>query len=240
MNHPSNEIPFVNRSTGPDALREGVAVLVDKPKGWSSFKVVRVLRALTGIRKIGHAGTLDPMATGLLICCVGRAATKRIDAFVGMRKVYTGTIQLGGTTASYDAETPVTATGSHTTITDTDIRSAFMRFTGDIMQTPPMYSAVHVGGQRLYKLARKGEEVERVPRPVSVYTFELTGRNAGEVDFRVACSKGTYVRSLAHDVGQTLGCGAYLSKLRRTAIGNFSIDNALSLEELGATVQPSS
>ena len=229
-------VPFV---TATDELPErGAFVLpVDKPQGISSFGVIRRLRPLLGTKKIGHAGTLDPMATGLLICLVGREATRLQDQFMGLPKTYTGTIRLGVTTDSYDAEGEVVERKSAAHVTDADLDAARQGFLGDIEQRPPMYSAVKVGGERLYKKARRGEEIERAPRPVSIYRFDLAGRRGDDVDFVAECSKGTYVRTLAHDLGQVLGVGAHLAALRRTAIGPFTVDEAWTvagLEEAAA------
>ena len=222
---------------GPTEL-SGKAVLVDKPYGWSSFKVVRRLRSLTGIRKVGHAGTLDPMATGLLIVLVGRPATRNMEAFMGLDKRYEGTLRLGATTASYDAETPVEDSRPWIHVQLKDLEALTPQFTGAIKQYAPMYSAVKVKGERLYKKARRGEQVERPPRYVEIYTLEWLGQEGPDVRFRVRCSKGTYIRSLAHDVGQALGCGAHLIELRRTAIGSYHVDEAWTPEELTQTLRP--
>lgn len=210
---------------------ERAALLIDKPKGWSSFDVIRRLRRILGVRKIGHAGTLDPMATGLLICLVGRA-TKLMETFMGLPKRYEGTLRLGETTPSYDAETEPAVQRAWEHLTDADLEEARQHFLGAITQVPPMYSAVKVGGERLYRKARRGEEIVRPPRTVHVYTFELIGREGPDVSFRMQCSKGTYVRSLAHDFGERLGCGAHLTALRRTAIGPYSVENAWTLDAL--------
>jgi tRNA pseudouridine55 synthase len=219
-------------------------VPLDKPKGMSSFGVVKKLRWLLGKAglpegqrraKVGHAGTLDPMATGLLLCLVGKA-TKEQDAFMEMRKVYTGTLRLGQTTASFDAETPVEEERDASGVTGDDLDAARAQFTGPITQLAPMYSAVKVGGERLYKKARRGETVEREPRRVEVYSFDLTARRGADVDFRVACSKGTYIRSLAHDLGQALGVGAHLTALRREAIGEYEVGAAWTLDALEAAL----
>lgn len=223
--------PFVTASD-PLPAEPPFVLPVDKPGGVSSFGVLRRLRPLLGTRKIGHAGTLDPMATGLLVCLVGRGATRLQDQFMGLPKTYTGTIRLGVVTDSYDADGEVTEERDASGITDAQLDAARQRFLGDIEQRPPMYSAVKVGGERLYKKARRGEEVERAARPVSVYRFDLTGRRGDEVDFVVECSKGTYVRSLAHDLGGVLGVGAHLAALRRSAVGPFSVDEAWTLEGL--------
>lgn len=211
-------------------------MLIDKPKGWSSFDVIRKLRHLLLVRKIGHAGTLDPMATGLLICLVGRA-TKLMESFMGQPKVYTGTFRLGEVTPSYDAETDVTTRKAWDHISDADLDNARPQFLGNIEQITPMYSAVKVNGERLYKKARRGEEVARPPRQVHIERFELTKREGADVSFEVACSKGTYIRSLAHEMGQVLGVGAHLVALRRTAIGPHQVDEAWTLDDLAQALE---
>ena len=211
-------------------------LLMDKPKGWSSFDVIRKLRGLTRMRKIGHAGTLDPMATGLLICLTGRA-TKQMETFMRLPKVYEGTMRLGESTPSYDAETPVTNRADWRDVTDHALEDARQQFLGDIQQVPPMYSAVRIGGERLYKKARRGETVERPPAAVRIDRFELARRQGQDVSFVVACSKGTYIRSLAHDMGQTLGVGAHLTALRRTAIGPYEVACAWDIPAIEATLR---
>jgi tRNA pseudouridine55 synthase len=214
----------------PESL-ERVVLPIDKPLGLSSFGVIRRLRRILGVRKIGHAGTLDPMATGLLIMLVGRA-TKQMEHFMGMRKVYTGIIRLGETTPSYDAETEVVERRPTTHLSEQDIITATSAFTGDIEQLPPMYSAVKVGGERLYKKARRGEEIERRPRQVRVDRFDITKVDGPDVHFEIACSKGTYIRSLANDLGKALEVGGHLVALRRTHIGDISVDTAWTLDAL--------
>ncbi|MEM1127376.1 MAG: tRNA pseudouridine(55) synthase TruB [Bacteroidota bacterium] len=226
-------IPDLHRPPVLPASREALILPVDKPPTWTSFGIVKVLRGILGIRKIGHAGTLDPMATGLLICLAGRA-TKQQDTFMGLPKVYTGTLRLGGVTPSYDAETDVTDLVDASHIADRDLEAAVQAFLGPIDQTPPMYSAVKVGGERLYKKARRGETVARKTRRVTIEAFAITSRQGDDVSFRVSCSKGTYIRALAHDVGQHLGVGAYLTALRRTAIGACTVDEAWTLDQLRA------
>lgn len=221
-------------ATPPDFPAGSDFVLpVDKPQGLTSFDVIRRLRRILGIKKIGHAGTLDPMATGLLICLVG-GATRQQDSFMGLPKAYTGTLRLGETTPSYDADTEVIERRDPSGVTEEAVRAATEPLTGAIEQVPPMYSAVKIEGQRLYEKARRGMEVERAARPVHVYRFDLDAFRRPDVDFFVACSKGTYVRTLAHDLGQALGVGAHLVALRRTAIGPVTVEQAWTLEALEA------
>lgn len=222
------------------------AVLVDKPPGLSSFGVVKRVRWATGEAKVGHAGTLDPMATGLLIVLVGRAATRQQDRFMGLPKVYTATVRLGETTPSADAETPVERSVDARHLTADDAARAAAALTGDLEQVPPIYAAVKVGGERLYKKARRGETAETVeiaPRCVRVDAFETTNLRpapgtAMDVDVRVACSKGTYVRSLARDLGDALGVGGHLVALRREAIGPFDVREAWDLDAFVAAHRP--
>lgn len=207
-------------------------MLIDKPQGISSFGAIRQLRRVFGIKKVGHAGTLDPMATGLLIVLVGRNATREQDRFMGMPKVYSGTIRLGQTTASYDAETPVEESKPTQHLTAADLETARLKFVGDIEQIPPIYSAIKVGGERLYKKARRGEAVEINTRRVAIDRFDLTERRGADVDFVVHCSKGTYIRSLANDLGEELGVGGHLVALRREGIGEYRVDDAWGLDAL--------
>ncbi len=215
----------------------GAMLLIDKPQGWTSFDVVNKIRYKLkhrlGVKKlkVGHAGTLDPMATGLLLACTGKA-TKKLAAYQGLDKEYTGSMILGAATPSYDAETEVEETFPTAHITPELLEEARRRFLGEIGQVPPMFSAIKVDGQPLYKKARKGEMVEVEPRQVHIYEFELTHVALPEVRFRVRCSKGTYIRSLAHDFGKALGSGAYLAALRRTRIGQFRIEDAWDLDAL--------
>lgn len=205
--------------------------LIDKPKEWTSFDVVNKIRRLVKIKKVGHAGTLDPAATGLLIVCTGKM-TKQIDRFQNQRKVYTGTMKLGFTTPSYDAETEPVASGSVDGITLSNIDSAKKNLTGDIKQIPPMYSALKKAGKKLYELARKGIEIEREARPVTIYNFQIDKTNDNSIlTFYVECSKGTYIRSLVHDLGQLLGCGAYLLDLRREKNGDFSVSDSWTISQ---------
>lgn len=215
--------------------KNGQVLLIDKPLEWTSFQVVNKLRWHIRKRfdikkiKVGHAGTLDPLATGLLIICTGKK-TKIIDTYQGQIKEYTGTITLGGTTPSYDLETEVNETFSTAHITKELIHETTKQFTGVIQQKPPIFSAIKKEGKRLYELARKGETTEIKSREVTIPIFEITNINANNVDFRVVCSKGTYIRSLAYDFGVALNSGAHLSALRRTKIGDFHVDNAQSVD----------
>ena len=210
----------------------GQLLLIDKPLGWSSFQAVNKLK--WAIRKkfqlkkikIGHAGTLDPLATGLLLICTGKY-TKTITELQGQIKEYTGIITLGATTPSYDLETEIDKTFSLEAITDKKIRNAALQLTGDIEQRPPIFSALKKEGKRLYEFAREGKEVEIKKRSVTISNFEIGNIELPEVHFRIVCSKGTYIRSMAHDLGQLLENGGYLSKLRRTRIGGYSVDNAI-------------
>jgi tRNA pseudouridine55 synthase len=207
------------------------ALLVDKPKGPTSHDVVDLVRRRFGIRKVGHAGTLDPNATGLLVLLLGRG-TKLSEKLMAADKVYEGTLKLGETTDSYDADGQVVATAPVPPLTLEQLNAAAAGFEGDLMQAPPMVSAAKVGGVPLYKLARKGVEVERKPRLVHVYSFRFSAYQEPIAAFRVVCTKGTYVRSLVHDLGQKLGCGAYLATLRRLESGLLSVTRAIPLEEL--------
>jgi tRNA pseudouridine55 synthase len=206
---------------------EGI-LLVDKPSGFTSHDVVARLRRKLAMKRIGHAGTLDPMATGLLMMLVGKA-TSVSQYLTNLDKEYEGTIELGKTTNSQDAEGEVVETRPVPPLTEEAVRAAMQGFLGDQYQTPPMFSAIKVGGVPLYKRARKGEEVPREPRFIRVASYELTRFALPHLDFRLRCSKGTYVRTLAHDLGQKLGCGAHLCALRRTATDRFRIESALTL-----------
>lgn len=212
---------------------DGELLLINKPYRWTSFDVVGKIRnAFKPLKlKVGHAGTLDPLATGLLIICTGKM-TKQIDTFQAEEKEYTGTMVLGGTTPSYDMETEVDQTFDISHITKEALHAACAQFTGDIQQYPPAHSAVKIEGERLYEKARRGEEVELRLRNVTINEFELTRVELPEVDFRVVCSKGTYIRSLVNDFGKALNNGAYLSRLRRTRSGNFKIEEAREVMEM--------
>ena len=219
-----------------------VAILVDKPPGDSSFGVVKRVRWALGEKRVGHAGTLDPMATGLLIVLVGREATREQDRFMGLPKVYTGTVRLGQTTPSADAESPIEERADASSVTDDAVQQALGAFVGEIVQTPPIYSAIKVGGERLYKKARRGEDVEVPPRQVRVTEFTAGPVRPGpdqtvDVDIRVSCSKGTYIRSLARDLGAAVGVGGHLIVLRREAIGPFQAAEAWNVDELVAAAR---
>lgn len=212
---------------------DGEVLLVDKPLRWTSFDVVRKIRnAIKPLKvKVGHAGTLDPLATGLLVICTGKF-TKRIDTFQAEEKEYTGTFTLGATTPSYDLEREIDQRFDWSTLTEDQILKTVASFVGEIEQTPPAHSAIRMDGERVYEKARRGETVDVKPRRVWIREFEITRIALPDVDFRVVCSKGTYIRSLAHDVGKALNNGAYLSSLRRTRSGNFHVANAWQVKDL--------
>ncbi|MGL2962374.1 tRNA pseudouridine(55) synthase TruB [Flavobacterium sp. RSB2_4_14] len=219
-----------------EAILEGQILLIDKPLTWTSFQAVNKLKYILKRKydlpkkfKIGHAGTLDPLATGLLIVCTGKF-TKRITEIQAQAKEYTGTFTIGGTTPSYDLETEVTETFPTEHITSALILETTKQFLGEIDQKPPVFSAIKKEGIRLYEHARAGLEVEIASRKTTIHEFEITRIALPEVDFRVVCSKGTYIRSLAFDFGYALHSGAYLSVLRRTRIGEYSVENAISPE----------
>jgi tRNA pseudouridine55 synthase len=208
-------------------FEEGEILLIDKPYTWTSFDAVNKIRGGLKIKKIGHAGTLDPLATGLLIICTGKM-TKKIDGIQAEEKEYTGELIFGKTTPSIDLETEFDSEKDYSHLTPDAILGALPKFIGEIEQTPPIYSAIKVDGKRLYKKARKGESVEIKSRLVVVKEFELTEINIPSAKFRIVCSKGTYIRSLVRDLGEELKAGAYLSELRRTRIGDFRVDNAIT------------
>lgn len=220
---------------------EGKVLLIDKPLHWTSFQAVNKIRWHIKKRfnlkkiKVGHAGTLDPLATGLLIICCGKQ-TKNINIYQGQIKEYTGTFTLGATTPSYDLETEIDQTYPTAHISEDLIKETTHQFIGDIQQKPPIFSAIKKDGKRLYELARKGETTEIKSRIVSISEFEITKIDNLNVDFRVVCSKGTYIRSLANDFGKALNSGAHLSALRRTKIGNFSVENASSIDDFIASL----
>jgi tRNA pseudouridine55 synthase len=205
-------------------------LLINKPLRWTSFDAVRKIRNAIRIKKVGHAGTLDPLASGLLIICTGKF-TKRINEFMSQEKEYTGAITLGATTPTYDLESEPENFKPIDAITDEQIKEAAVKFTGEIMQVPPAHSAIKQDGKRVYELARQGKEVKLEPRKITIKEFEITEIKMPVVSFKVVCSTGTYIRSLANDFGEVLGCGGYLSSLCRTRIGSFKLTDALSIED---------
>jgi tRNA pseudouridine55 synthase len=217
-------------------FQQGEVILIDKPLEWTSFDVVNKLRYQLKLKKIGHAGTLDPLATGLLILCTGKM-TKQIEQFQTQEKEYEGSLVLGKTTPSIDLETDFDSEASFDHLAVEDLEKAREQFLGEIRQVPPIFSAVKVGGERLYKKARKGEEVVIKEREVNIKVFELTRIELPEVDFRIVCSKGTYIRSIVRDFGESLKVGAYLASLRRTRNGHFHVNNAYQIQEFVALVK---
>ena len=219
-----------------EAFLDGQILLIDKPYKWSSFQALNsvkwTLRKALSLKKfkIGHAGTLDPLATGLLLICTGKS-TKKIPGLQGMEKEYTGTFYMGATTPSYDLETEVDDTYPTDHLTESSLLQATELFLGEILQKPPVFSAIKKDGKRLYQYAREGKQVDVPIRKVHISEFELTRVALPEVDFRVRCSKGTYIRSLAHDFGRAVDCGAHLSALKRTKIGPYNVDKAMSPDE---------
>jgi tRNA pseudouridine55 synthase len=211
-------------------------LLIDKPLTWTSFDAVKKVRILTGVSKVGHAGTLDPLATGLLIICTGKF-TKKINEYMAAEKEYTGTFTLGATTPTYDLESVPVPKADYSDVSSEMIMGATQQFTGTIMQTPPSHSAIKKSGTPAYILARKGKEVKMDPRPITISSFEIIAIQMPVVEFKVVCSTGTYIRSLANDFGEALGCGAYLSLLRRTRIGTFNVDDALTIEKFTEQIQ---
>jgi len=203
--------------------------LINKPLEWTSFDVVRKIRNTIKIKKVGHAGTLDPLATGLLILCTGKF-TKRINEYMAQEKEYTGTFTLGATTPTYDLESEPQDLKDYSTVTAEQLQAIAQQFTGEQLQVPPMHSAIKKDGKRVYELARKGQTIELEPRRIVIKEFELTAIEMPVVHFRVVCSTGTYIRSLANDVGRAAGCGAYLSSLCRTRIGPFTLDQSMTME----------
>ena len=210
--------------------------MINKPLRWTSFDAVRKIRNLVRIKKVGHAGTLDPLATGLLIICTGKF-TKKINEYMMREKEYTGTFTLGATTPTYDLESEPTDFKPIDNLTVEKIKSATHEFTGEIMQVPPAHSAIKQDGKRVYELARQGKEVILEPRKVTIKVFEITKIELPLVYFRVVCTTGTYIRSLANDFGEALGCGAHLSSLCRTRIGEFALDQAMTIESFEATLK---
>ena len=221
--------------TTHNTFEEGRVILIDKPLHWTSFDVVRKIRNLIKIKKVGHAGTLDPLATGLLIVCTGKF-TKKINQFMAQEKEYTGQIILGAVTPTYDLESEPRDFKSIDGITPKLIAEAAQNFIGEILQSPPIHSAIKQKGKPVYLQARKGIDVIIEPRKISIKSFEITAIEMPVVSFKVVCSTGTYIRSLANDFGAALGCGGYLSELRRTRIGNFKAEDAMSIVEFEASL----
>ena len=222
----------ITKTTMPDYepdFEKGEIILLDKPIRKSSFDLVYKVRKAVGVQKVGHAGTLDPQATGLVIVCTGKK-TKEISEIQMLEKTYTGTISLGKTTRSFDSETEFDSKNSFEHVTDKEIFQTRDKFVGKITQIPPMYSALKNKGRALYRLARKGMEVERTPREVFVSKFEILNINLPDIEFEISCSKGTYIRVIANDFGKILGVGAYLKKLKRTSIGNFKVEDAFTID----------
>jgi tRNA pseudouridine55 synthase len=217
---------------------EGQVLLIDKPLYWTSFDIVRKIRYLTKTKKVGHAGTLDPLASGLLIVCTGKF-TKKINEYMSSEKEYTGTITLGSITPTYDLESQPENFKSYEHITLEQLKAATHSFIGQILQTPPIHSAIKKEGKRVYELARKGVEVKLEPRPVTITAFEIEQVNLPVVHFRVVCSTGTYIRSLANDFGEKLGIGGHLSSLCRTRIGNFLLKDAITIDAFEKEVKES-
>ncbi len=211
-------------------FEQGKVLLIDKPLEWTSFDVVRKIRNTIKIKKVGHAGTLDPLATGLLIVCTGKF-TKKINEYMAQEKEYTGTFTLGATTPTCDLESSPEQNKEFKHLATEQIIEATKNFTGEIMQVPPAHSAIKIGGKRVYELARQGKEVKLEPRKITIKEFEIVSVELPVVQFRVVCSTGTYIRSLANDFGAALGCGAYLSSLCRTRIGTFLLKDALTVEK---------
>lgn len=211
----------------------GQVILIDKPANWTSFDVVAKVRRLIKVKKVGHAGTLDPLATGLLIVCTGKK-TKEISNYQDQRKKYSGIITLGKSSPSMDLATDITEKSLPENLTEEKIHEVRNKFLGKIEQVPPMFSAIKHKGKALYKLARKGKEVEREPRQVEIYSFDITKIDLPEIHFEIACSKGTYIRVIANDFGNELGSGGVLSLLRRTEIGDYNVDDAYEINEFSS------
>jgi len=219
-----------------ESYLDGKVILINKPLKWTSFDAVKKVRTITKISKVGHAGTLDPLATGLLIMCTGKF-TRKINEYMGMEKEYTGTFTLGATTPTYDLESKPENFKAFEHLTTELIYSATQQFIGNVMQLPPVHSAIKKDGKRLYELARKGEAIVLEPRPVTISEFLITNIQLPDITFRVVCSTGTYIRSLANDFGAALGCGAYLGNLCRTRIGTFVLEDAKSPEEFEKEIE---
>jgi tRNA pseudouridine55 synthase len=219
-----------------NSFAEGKVLLIDKPLEWTSYDVIRKLRKIINIKKIGHAGTLDPLATGLLIVCTGKF-TKKINEYMAQEKEYTGAVTLGAVTPTYDRESEPVNKKSLEGITEEMIKEKTKEFTGEILQTPPIHSAIKQNGKPVYLMARKGIDVILEPRKITIKEFEITRIDLPVISFKVVCTTGTYIRSLANDFGLALGCGGYLSELRRTRIGNFKVEDAMTMEEFKVQFQ---
>lgn len=232
---PLSDLPVIDKESGPitdrDIFKKGAAIALDKPIEWTSFDVVRYIRRRIPAKKVGHAGTLDPLATGLLILCSGKA-TRTISQIQALPKTYLATIRFGASTPSYDSETEPNEEREWKHITKEAIENKIKeQFIGTIFQTPPAYSAIRVKGQRLYKKARKGEDVELPPRQITIHSVEITDFSLPDVSVKIHCGKGTYIRSFAHDLGIALDSRAHITWLRRTDIGHFSVESALTPEQ---------
>ncbi len=219
----------ITNDFNPD-FAKGETILIDKPLINTSFDIVYKVRKAVHVQKVGHAGTLDPKATGLLIVCTGKM-TKEINSFMGLNKTYTGIITVGKTTPSYDTETEFDSEKSFEDVNENKILEVRDSFVGNLMQTPPMYSAVKKNGKALYKFARKGKTVERSPREIVISKFEITKIDLPDIHFEICCSTGTYIRVIAHEFGDKLGCGGYLKELRRTKVGDFDVKDAFKINE---------
>jgi len=222
---------FHNMLLPKDFQEKGAVLLIDKEIGWTSFDAVRKIRSILKVKKVGHAGTLDPLATGLLIVCAGKK-TKTINSYMGLEKEYTGVFEIGKTTPSFDLETQIEDVADISSVKKQDIYRLTEVFHGKIRQAPPIYSAIKIKGRRAYKFARSGEEVAIKEKEVEIDQFEITDINLPEISFRLTCSKGFYVRSLVRDIGEQLGVGAYLKELRRIRIGNFKVSDAIRISRL--------
>ena len=224
--------PFVKVNISDEKrlmYEEGQVILLDKPVHWTSFDVVRKIRKIIKVRKVGHAGTLDPLASGLLIICTGKY-TKKINEYMAQEKEYTGSFTLGAVTPTYDLESLPEQPKEFAHLTESQIKEATQNFIGDIEQFPPIYSAIKQEGKPLYELARRGKDIELQARKVFIKSFEIVAVDLPLVEFKIVCSTGTYIRSVANDFGAALGCGAYLSGLRRTAIGDFKSEDAVTMD----------
>ncbi len=229
--HSSTSLKTVFKRGFSFDFERGEVLNINKPAGWTSFDVVKKIRGQLNIKKVGHAGTLDPFATGVLLVCTGRA-TKKVEALMNLKKEYLATIEFGKTTDSYDLTGTVLRERDASSVTLDKINELIEEFKGDIEQTPPMYSAVKVNGQRLYKLARRGEVVERKPRSVTVYQIDVLSVKNPFLELRIVCSRGTYIRAIANDLGEMLACGGHLSALTRSRIGDYRLRDSFEIKDL--------